>query len=98
MLLEAEFGNGTTLTRFRSRLHRAAMERAARTSQARQRSRAYAALDAALAKEAAPLAALNTVNEVTLVSSRVGCVVLRPVLVLTVACLGEWRGLRAPGP
>jgi hypothetical protein len=40
-----------------------------------------------LARDHAPLAALNVVNEVTLVSSRVGCIVRRPVLDLAVACL-----------
>ena len=89
LLLEAQFGDGATVTRFRSRLYRDAMQRAARTVQTSERSRAYASLDAALARDAAPLAALNVVNEVTFVSSRVGCIVLRPVLDLTVACLEE---------
>jgi peptide/nickel transport system substrate-binding protein len=89
LLLEARFRDGATLTRFRSRLYREAMQQAARTPQASERSRAYAALDAALARDAAPLAALNVVNEVTLVSSRVGCIVLRPVLDLAAACLEE---------
>ena len=40
-----------------------------------------------LAREYAPLASLGVFNEVTLVSSRVGCIVLRPVLDLAVACL-----------
>ncbi|MGH3110623.1 MAG: ABC transporter substrate-binding protein [Gaiellaceae bacterium] len=89
LLLEAQFGDGATVTRFRSRVYRQAMQRAARAPQPRVRARAYAALDAALARDAAPLAALNVVNEVTLVSSRVGCIVLRPTLDLTVACLDE---------
>ena len=89
LLLEAQFGDGATVTRFRSRLYAAEMQRAARITQANARNRAYAALDEALARDAAPLAALNVVNEVTLVSNRVGCVVLRPVLDLTVACLEQ---------
>lgn len=89
LLLEAQFASGATVTGFRSRVFRSAMQRAARAPQQRERSRAYAALDVALARDAAPLAALNVVNEVTLVSGRVGCMVLRPVLVVTVACLDE---------
>ena len=51
------------------------------------RSRAYGALDVRLAREAAPLAAVDFLKEPTLVSKRVGCIVLRPVLDLTAACL-----------
>ena len=86
-LLETPFVDGTTLTRFRSRTASRELQRAARTLQATQRARAYGALDAQLARDHAPLAALNVVNEVTLVSDRVGCIVLRPVLDLAVACL-----------
>ena len=42
-----------------------------------------------LARDHAPLAALGVVNEATLVSNRVGCIVLRPVLDLAVACLED---------
>lgn len=89
LLLEAQFRQSATVTGFRSRVFRGAMRRAALTPRARERNRAYAALDEALARDAAPLAALNVANEVTLVSSRVGCIVLKPLLVLAVACLDE---------
>jgi peptide/nickel transport system substrate-binding protein len=89
LLLEAQFREGATVTGFRSRPFRSAMQRAALTPGERERNRAYAALDAALARDAAPLAALNVANEVTLVSSRVDCIVLKPLLVLAVACLEE---------
>jgi len=55
--------------------------------QARQRQLAYGSLDVRLARDAAPLAALGVLNEPTFVSERVGCIVLRPALVLTAVCL-----------
>ena len=42
LLLEAQFGDGATVTRFRSRLYDSEMQRAARITQASERSRAYA--------------------------------------------------------
>jgi peptide/nickel transport system substrate-binding protein len=86
-LLETQLLDGETLTRFNSRTASRELRQAARTLQAQERSRAYAKLDAMLARDHAPLAALNVVNEATLVSDRVGCIVLRPVLDLAVACL-----------
>jgi len=87
LLLDTQFIGGTNLARFESRRYDAAMRTASRLPQARERYRAYAALDARLAREAAPLAALSSLNEWTLVSRRVGCMVLRPVLDLTAVCL-----------
>lgn len=86
-LLEAQHLDGRTLTGFHSRAARVELGRAARTLQAGSRSDAYARLDALLAREYAPLASLNVIAEATLVSNRVGCIVLRPVLDLAVACL-----------
>jgi hypothetical protein len=63
------------------------MLRAARLPQGRDRDSAYAGLDVRLARDAAPLAAVDVLNEPTLVSKRVGCIVLRPVLDLTAVCL-----------
>ena len=40
-----------------------------------------------IAREAAPMAAVDFLKEPTLVSERVGCIVLRPVLDLTAVCL-----------
>ena len=51
------------------------------------RNRSYGALDARLARDSAPLAAINVLNEATFVSERVGCKVLRPALDLTAVCL-----------
>jgi hypothetical protein len=53
----------------------------------RNRNQAYAALDVQLARDVAPIAAVDFLAEPTLVSSRVGCIVLRPLLDLTAACL-----------
>ncbi len=86
-LLENQFLDGRTLTGFRSRIASRELRRAARTLQAQGRAQAYADLDAFLARTEAPLAALNVISEITLVSDRVGCIVLRPVLDLAVACL-----------
>ncbi len=86
-LLDNRLLDGATITRFRSTAASRALRQAARTLQVEQRSQAYARLDALIAREHAPLAALNVVQEVTLVSDRVGCIVLRPVLDLAVACL-----------
>lgn len=52
-----------------------------------ERYRAYGELDVRLARDAAPSAAISIFSEPTLVSKRVGCIVLRPALDLTVACL-----------
>lgn len=52
-----------------------------------ERYRAYGELDVRLARDAAPAAATSYFNEPTLVSNRVGCIVLRPLLDLTAACL-----------
>jgi len=88
-LLETQLLDGATLTHFRSSTASRELRAAARTLQTRAQSRAYARLDALLAREHAPLAALNVINEVTFVSDRVGCIVLRPVLDLAVACLED---------
>ena len=53
-------------------------------------SRAYAQLDAELSRDAAPLASPSTVrSSMTLVSRRMGCIVLRPDHDLTAVCLKE---------
>jgi len=88
-LLETQVLDDQTLTHFRSNTAKRELREAARTLQTRAQNRAYARLDALLAREHAPLAALGVVNEATLISNRVGCVVLRPVLDLAVACLED---------
>ena len=61
--------------------------RGAASLQGEARARAYGALDVQLARDAAPMVATAFMNEPTLVSARVGCVVLRPELDLTAVCL-----------
>jgi peptide/nickel transport system substrate-binding protein len=86
-LLDTRHIGTTNLARFASSTYDREMRRAARLPQARQRNRAYGALDIRLARDVAPLAALSIVNEATFVSKRVGCIVLRPGLDLTSVCL-----------
>jgi ABC-type transport system substrate-binding protein len=86
LLFDSRFIGGTNLMRFESKKYDRLMRRASRL-QGTARYRAYAALDVQLAREAAPVISVAVFNEPTLVSSRVGCVVLRPTLDLTAVCL-----------
>ena len=87
LLLDRRFLGATNFTRFTSTAYDQQMRRVARLPQGSDRNSAYAALDVQLARDAAPLASVDVLNEPTLVSKRVGCIVLRPVLDLTVVCL-----------
>jgi peptide/nickel transport system substrate-binding protein len=84
--LGSQFPGGTDLARFDEGNYQALMLRAARRH-GDARRKAYAELDLQLGRDAAPLVPLDVLNEATFVSSRVGCVVLRPGLVLTSVCL-----------
>ena len=64
------------------------MRRAARL-QGDARFRAYGRLDVQLSRDAAPGIPIDLPREATLVSRRVGCIVLRPDLDLTAVCLKE---------
>ena len=86
-LLDARYIGGTNFTRFDSRTYDQQLRQTARMLQGSDRARAYGALDVRIAREAAPLAAVDILKEPTLVSERVGCVILRPVLDLTAVCL-----------
>jgi peptide/nickel transport system substrate-binding protein len=87
LLFDRRFIGSTNFIRFGSSTYDQQMRKASRLPQARDRSSAYGALDVRLARDPAPLAAVDVLNEPTLVSKRVGCVVLRPVLDLTAVCL-----------
>jgi len=87
LLFDRRFMGATNFTRFASTPYDRQMRRAARLPQGSDRNSAYAALDVRLARDPAPMAAVDFLNEPTLVSKRVGCVVLRPVLDLTAVCL-----------
>jgi peptide/nickel transport system substrate-binding protein len=87
LLFDRRFIGATNFTRVVSIPYDRQMRRAARLPQGSDRNSAYAALDVRLARDLAPLAAVDFLNEPTLVSRRVGCIVLRPVLDLTAVCL-----------
>ena len=87
LLFDRRFVGATNFIRFVSDPYDRQMRRAARLPQGSSRNSAYAALDVRLARDPAPLAAVDFLNEPTLISPRVGCVVLRPVLDLTAVCL-----------
>jgi ABC-type oligopeptide transport system substrate-binding subunit len=87
LLLDRQYVGATNFARFTSAAYDGSMQRAARLPRGAARNSAYAALDVRLARDAAPLAAVDVLNEPTLVSKRVGCIVLRPVLDLTAVCL-----------
>ena len=86
-LLDGRYAGGTNFTRFDSQRYNRQMRRTANFLPLGGRIRAYGALDVRLAREAAPIAPVDFLKEPTLVSSRVGCIVLRPVLDLTAVCL-----------
>jgi ABC-type oligopeptide transport system substrate-binding subunit len=85
-LLDGQHAGGTNLARFDEPPYKAQMQQASRLQGAARES-AYAELDLRLARDAAPLAPVAVLNEVTLVSARVGCMLRRPGLVLTTVCL-----------
>ena len=88
-LLDTEFIGGSNLGGFSSSAIDASLYDAARMPQSLTRQRAYGQLDTRLARVDAPFAAIDVLNEVTLVSKRVDarCIVLRPALDLTAVCL-----------
>jgi ABC-type oligopeptide transport system substrate-binding subunit len=87
LLLDRQFVGATNFARFSSSAYDKQMRQAARLPQGLARRAAYSALDAQLARDSAPLATVDVLNEPTLISRRVGCVVLRPALDLTAVCL-----------
>ena len=86
-LFDSQFiGAGGNIGRFASPKYDRLMRHAAHL-QGAARYRAYAQLDAQLMRDAAPSAPIALFTEPTLVSARLGCLVLRPALDLTAACL-----------
>jgi peptide/nickel transport system substrate-binding protein len=86
LLLDSRFVGGLNMSRFASPEYDRLMRRAGRM-EGGPRYKAYGDLDVKIARDAAPLVAVEYVNAATLVSKRVGCVVLRPTLALTAVCL-----------
>jgi peptide/nickel transport system substrate-binding protein len=85
-LLDGRLIGTSNAARFNSAKYNALMRRAA-VLRGAARYRAYGQLDVKLARDAAPSVPLFALNESTLVSKRVGCVVLRPTIDLTAVCL-----------
>jgi ABC-type transport system substrate-binding protein len=86
VLFDPKFAMAGNVGRFDSDTFNRLMRRAARL-RGPERYRAYGEIDVRLARDAAPSAPFGVFNEATLVSKRVGCVVLRPTLDLTAVCL-----------
>lgn len=86
LLLDGRFIGAGNVSHVDSPKYNRLMRQAARL-EGRARDRAYGRLDVQLARDVAPLVAISNTNELTLVSKRVGCVVLRPALDLTAVCL-----------
>jgi peptide/nickel transport system substrate-binding protein len=85
---ESRFIGRTNSSNLRSALY----DRRLRTAsglRGSDRVRAYARLDADLVRNVAPVVPLAYISEPTLVSKRVGCVLLRPALDLATACLKQ---------
>jgi peptide/nickel transport system substrate-binding protein len=85
-LFDGRLGGGTNVGWFDSARFNRMMRRTSRLEGA-SRYRAYGELDVRLMRDAAPSVPVSFFNQPTLVSKRVGCIVLRPALDLTAACL-----------
>jgi peptide/nickel transport system substrate-binding protein len=88
LLFESRFIGRTNWSNLRSPRYDRLL-RAASRLRGQARLRSYGRLDIQLAREVAPIAPLAYIAEPTLVSRRVGCIVLRPALDLATACLQE---------
>ena len=90
LFFESRFIGSSNAARFDSPGYDRLLRKAAGL-QGETRARAYGALDARIARDAAPMVATAFINDAALVSARVGCVVLRPgpsiPLDLTAVCL-----------
>jgi peptide/nickel transport system substrate-binding protein len=86
VLFDGRFKGGTNWARFDSAEYNRLLRDAA-DLQGAARYRAYGKLDVRLARDAAPMVAIDFLNEPTLVSKRVGCVTLTPYFDLAAVCL-----------
>jgi peptide/nickel transport system substrate-binding protein len=86
VFFESRFIGASNNARFDSPVYDRLLREAAGLEGA-ARARTYGLLDVRIARDAAPMVATAFMNEPTLVSERVGCIVLRPELDLTAACL-----------
>jgi ABC-type transport system substrate-binding protein len=88
LFLESRFIGRTNWSNLRSPKYDRLL-RAASHLRGKARLRAYGRLDVQLARDVAPIVAAAYITEPTLVSKRVGCILLRPALDLATACLKE---------
>jgi peptide/nickel transport system substrate-binding protein len=88
LLFESRFIGRTNWSNLRSPKYDRLL-RAASNLRGEARLRAYGRLDVRIARDVAPLAATAYITEPTLVSKRVGCILLRPALDLATACLTD---------
>jgi peptide/nickel transport system substrate-binding protein len=86
LFFDSRFAGSTNWSRFQSNKYDRLLRSAARL-RGEARYRAYGKLDAQIARDQAPMVATAYVSEPTLVSRRVGCMILRPTLDLTAVCL-----------
>jgi ABC-type oligopeptide transport system substrate-binding subunit len=86
VLLESRFIGRTNWSHLRSAKWDRRLRAASRLSGS-ARLRAYGRLDVELARDVAAIAATAYIREPTLVSKRVGCLLLRPAIDLAAACL-----------
>lgn len=86
VLFDGKFVGATNFARLESS-HYDHLLRAAAALRGDERYRAYAKLDVELARDVAPMIAVENGNWATLVSRRAGCLVLKPTLDLSAVCL-----------
>jgi ABC-type transport system substrate-binding protein len=86
LFFESRFVGSTNWARFESTKYDRLLRSVARL-RGDARYSAYGKLDAQIARDQAPMVATAYVSEPTLVSRRVGCMILRPTLDLTAVCL-----------
>ena len=87
-LFDGRFIGSSNFARLDSPKYNALMRNASRLA-GNERYRAYGLTDVQLARDVAPMIAVDFDNDATLVSKRVGCIVIRPGLDLdlTAVCL-----------
>jgi peptide/nickel transport system substrate-binding protein len=88
LYFESRFIGRTNASNLRSATYDRRL-RAASRLRGKARAEAYARLDGDLMRKVAPAIPLTYISEPTLVSRRVGCVLLRPTLDLAAACLKQ---------
>jgi peptide/nickel transport system substrate-binding protein len=86
LLFDSRYIGRTNWSNLRSRKYDRLLRTASRL-RGPARYRAYQRIDIGLAREVAPMVPLAYIREPTLVSKRVGCILLRPALDLATACL-----------